>query len=139
VRALRFYTRGAPEVPTADHASILMAASVSDSAEDAALDFQQTVLTWTQMGYDLSELRAQVGEEAVFGWDTLYEGTDHPKRAALLLFRLWTVSGTVQWTDDPAEVTLDHALAVARLMELRIAAQAHGTLFGPEVLRKSAG
>lgn len=59
VRALRFYTRGAPEVPTADHASILMAASVSDSAEDAAMDFQQTVLTWTQMGYELSELGAE--------------------------------------------------------------------------------
>src|SRR6266508_4075170 len=40
LRALRFFTRGAPEVPTEDHASILLAASVSDSAVYATVDFQ---------------------------------------------------------------------------------------------------
>lgn len=125
VRALRFYTRGAPEVPTDEHASILLAASVSDSSEQAATDFHQTVSTWARLGYDLSPFSSDgVGDEAVAGWDVLYEGTDHPKRAALILFRLGRVSAEVQWTDDPAEVTLDHAAAMARLMELRIAALA---------------
>jgi hypothetical protein len=120
VRALRFYTRGAPEVPTEEHASILLAASISDSADLAAMDFQQTVLTWTNLGYDLAPLENGVGEESVAGWDLLYAGTDHPKQAALLLFRSGVVNATVQWTDDPDRVTLDHATAIARLMELRI-------------------
>ena len=123
VRALRFYTRGAPEVPTEEHASILLAVSISDSADLAAMDFQQTVLTWTHLGYDLSPLENGVGEEAVAGWDLLYAGTDHPKQAALLFFRTGMVNATVQWTDDPDRVTLDHAIAIARLMELRIDAQ----------------
>jgi hypothetical protein len=122
-RALRFYTRGAPEVPTEEHASILLAASISDSADLAAMDFQQTVLTWTSLGYDLEPLENAVGEEAVSGWDLLYVNTEHPKQAALLLFRAGIVNATVQWTDEPDRVTLDHAATVARLMELRIVAQ----------------
>jgi hypothetical protein len=120
VRALRFYTRGAPEVPTADHASILLAVSVGESTERAVHDFQETVRTWMEMGYELSDIGTEVGLEGVFGWDTLYAGTDHPKRAAVLIFRQRMVSATVQWTDDPSEVTFDHALAIARLIELRI-------------------
>jgi hypothetical protein len=124
VRVVRFFARGAPDVPTEDHASILLAASVNDSAQQAATDFHDTVSTWTRLGYDLAPLVVDgIGDEAVAGWEMLYEGTDHPKRAVLILFRLGRVSAEVQWTDDPAEVTLEHAAAIARLMELRIVAQ----------------
>ena len=122
VRAVRFYTRGDPELPTNEHASILLAVSVSDSVQQAAAEFQQTIVTWTQLGYELLPLENEVGDEAVSSWDILYPGTDHPKEAALILFRRADVNATVQWTDDPGEVTLAHALAIARLMELRIAA-----------------
>ena len=124
VRAIRLYTRGNPEVPTDEHASILLAASVSDSVELAAADFQETIHTWTNLGYELSPVQNEVGDEAAAGWDTLFVGTEHPKQAALLLFRRGAVNAVVQWTDDPAEVTLDHAFVIGRQMELRIDANA---------------
>ncbi len=120
VRALRFFTRGNPEVPTEEHASILLGAAVIDSVDHAATDFQETIRTWTDLGYQLAPLEDEVGDEAMAGWDTLYPGTDHPKQAAIVLFRRGPVNGTVQWTDDPGEITLAHAVAIARLMELRI-------------------
>ena len=121
VRAVRFYTRGDPEVPTEEHASILLAAAVSDSGDQAAKDFHETIRTWTALGYELSPLEGEVRDEAAAGWDTLNVGTDHPKQTALLLFRRAAVNATVQWTDNPEEVTLAHAVAIARLMELRMA------------------
>ena len=122
VRAVRFFTRGNPELPTDEHASILLAASVSDSVAQAEAEFQQTTATWASLGYQLAPLEGEVGDEAVAGWDALYFGTDHPKQAALLLFRRAAVNATVQWTDDPTEVTLAHAVAIGRLMDLRIEA-----------------
>ena len=120
-RAFRLYARGAPEVPTEDHASILLGAAVSDSGEHAAADFAETAATWARMGYTLSPLKDAVGEEAIAGSDMLFEGTDHPKQAVLVLFHTGMVNATVQWTDRPGKVTVEHAAAIARLMELRIA------------------
>lgn len=119
-RAFRLYTRGAPEVPTDEHASILLSAAISDSREHAATDFQETVLSWTRMGYVLSPLGDAVGEETMAGSNTLFGTTDHPKQAVLVLFRMGPVNGAVQWTDRPGEVTVEHAVAMAQLMELRI-------------------
>src|SRR5205807_5769 len=95
VRAIRFYTRGDPEIPTEEHGSILLAATVNDSVEQAEKDFQETIRTWTALGYDLSLLEGEVGDEAAAGWDTLNVGTDHPKQAAILLFRRAEISATV--------------------------------------------
>ena len=120
-RAFRLYARGAPEVPTEDHASILLGAAISDSGEHAAADFAETAATWARMGYTLSPLQDVVGEEAIAGSDVLFDGTDHPKQAVLVLFHTGMVTATVQWTDRPGEVTVEHAAAIARLMELRMA------------------
>ena len=60
VRAVRFYTRGDPEVPTEEHASILLAAAVSDSGDQAAKDLHETIRTWTALGYELSPLEGEV-------------------------------------------------------------------------------
>ncbi len=120
VRTIRLYTRGNPEMPSDEHASILLAVSLSDSVELAAADFQETIHTWTSLGYELSSVQGEVGDEAASGWDTMFVETEHPKQAALLLFRRGAVNAVVQWTDDPAEVTLDHAFAIGRQMELRI-------------------
>jgi len=119
VREVRFFTRGEPEAPTEEHASILVAATVSSSPAEATSEFARTVDTWTNLGYQLVPLDA-VGDEAVTGADMLYGGTDHPKQATLLLFRRAHVNGTVQWTDDPGEVMTADALALARTMQARI-------------------
>jgi hypothetical protein len=121
-RAFRLYTHGLPDVPTEEHASIMLAAAISDAPDHASADFDETVSSWSRMGYALSPVGNAVGEEAVAGSHMLFEGTDHPKQAVLVLFHLGMVNAAVQWTDQPGEVTVDHAVAIARRMELRIAA-----------------
>jgi hypothetical protein len=119
VRVLRFFTRGSPEVATDEHASILLAVTIGASTERAAHEFSETVAGWGSKGYDLFAVDGAIGDTAVAGWDLLYASTDHPKEAALLHFRQGAVNATVQWTDDPGDVTLEHVLAIARLIEAR--------------------
>jgi hypothetical protein len=119
VRAFRFFTRGAPQVATDEHASILLVVSVGESSERAAVEFSDAVTSWTRMGYDLAPLEGAIGDIAVAGWDVFFAGTDHPKEGALLHFRAGAVNATVQWTDDPGAITLEHVLAIARLIETR--------------------
>jgi len=122
VRVFRFYTRGAPEVPTDEHASILLVVALCESPQRAGADFQETVASWSWMGYRLASLNGALGDEAYAGEMMFFEGTDHPKQGLLLQFRLGSGHATVQWTDDPDEPVLGDALTIARLIEDRMTA-----------------
>jgi hypothetical protein len=74
------------------------------------------------MGYRISSLDEILGDEAYVGEMTFFKGTDHPKQGILLQFRLGSGHATVQWTDDPDEPALEDALAIAWLIEVRVAA-----------------
>jgi hypothetical protein len=122
VRVFRFYARGAPEVPTDEHASILLVVAQCESPQQARADFEETVASWSRMGYRLASLNGTLGDEAYAGEMMFFEGTDHPKQGLLLQFRLGSGHATVQWTDDPDEPVLEDALAIARLIEVHMAA-----------------
>lgn len=119
LRLYRFYTRGTPEVPTEEHASILIGVAVNETVERAAIDFHDTVASWSRMGYGLSSLNVELGDEAVAGWDGVAAGSEYPKRGALVLARFGAIIAAVQWTDDPSKVTLDEVVTIARLIEER--------------------
>lgn len=123
-RIYRFYTRGDPEVPSDEHASILLAVTIADTIELATREFHDTIASWSRMGYGLSSFDGELGDEAVAGWDGI-AGGDYPKRGALVLARFGAITATVQWVDNPNAVTLDAVVDVAQLIERRAyAAQA---------------
>lgn len=117
-RAYRFYTRGEPDIPFDDHASILLGVAIADTIEDAAGEFHDGIVSWTRMGYRLASIDVDLGDEAMAGWDGLASG-DYPKRGALVLARFGAVIAAVQWIDDPDEVTIDAVVDVARVIEQR--------------------
>jgi hypothetical protein len=124
-RVIRFYAREDPDTPTPSHATILMVVSWSDSAEGADAEFRDTAASWARMGYTLTPLPASVGEEALQGQQAFFQDTDNPKEGTLVEFREGLATVTVQWTDTPGAAGLDAPLAIAQLIESRLA-EVHG-------------
>ncbi|HZT09385.1 MAG TPA: hypothetical protein VFC51_20360 [Chloroflexota bacterium] len=116
LRILRMYTRGDPDAPTGDHASLLVSVAVSDTLDEARQEFADVVSGLEGKGYTVIPLDGMLGDEAVARtWD-LYTGTNHPKSAAAVHFRSGTVTIAVQWTDNPDQPVLEMALATARAL-----------------------
>jgi hypothetical protein len=118
LRIYRFYTRGEPEVPSDDHASILLGVTVTESTDAATKEFHDAIAAWSRMGYGLASFDEELGDESVAGWDGMAAG-EYPKRAALIVTRFGRIIVMAQWTDDPNAVTLDSLVEVARLIEGR--------------------
>ena len=112
-RATRFYTRGDPEVPTEEHASLLVSIAVSEQMAEAQDEFETAPDGWTTRGFTFEPLGLPLGDQAVLGRATFFADSRHPKEAILVLFRAGRINVAVQWTDDFDLPNLDSALWVA--------------------------
>jgi hypothetical protein len=119
-RATRFFTRGDPQVPTEEHASLLVAVAVSNQLGDAHEEFITATEGWTTRDYVFEPLALPLGEEAVLGRTTYFKDSLHPKEAILILFRSGRINAAIQWTDDFDQPNADNALWVAERIEARL-------------------
>ncbi len=118
-RVIRLYTRDHPEIPTDQHASILLSVAVSDSVEAAMREYQDVLAGLQDKGYGVTSLDGAVGEQALgTQWD-LFPGTDHPKTTGLVHYRSGSLNISVQWTDDLDKPVLQWALSAAQALESR--------------------
>jgi hypothetical protein len=119
-RATRFYTRGDPEVPTEEHASLLVAVAVSDQPSDAREEFETAMAGWTTRDFAFESLGRSLGDQAMLGRSTYFRDSLHPKEAILILFRDDRINVAVQWTDDFSQPNADNALWIAEVIGQRL-------------------
>jgi hypothetical protein len=119
-RAFRVYLRGDQPGPLEARSALMVSAAVSDSVESAMSEFQIAQRGWSATSsYEFEPLNLALGDEAMIGHASLAADTSYPKTGTLILFRLGTLNGAVQLTNDLGQPSFDQALALAQIIEAR--------------------
>lgn len=119
VALLKWYERQNPQVATDDVTGLQMGVSISPSADVAADVATNTIAEWTARGWNFASLERPIGDAAVVGRNVVDPESARPSESIIVYFRVGAVNVTVQWFDFRDLPNVDHAIAVARLIEDR--------------------
>ena len=120
---LRWYERPIPEAGPGVTTLLGVFAQVADSAEAAEEVTRATVAMWEAGGVRFEPLPG-IGEQAVLGRMPVTVGGARPGEAVFIYFRLGNFAGGALWGDAREVPAAENALAMARLIEAKMAAGA---------------
>ena len=120
----RHYVRRAPDSTVGHETRLIVAAEVADSPARAADRLRADTRDIPGQGWSFESLDGVIGDESAVGRKDLDREGPRPSEWVQVKFRIGATLGVAVWGDYADLPNIEEALAVARVIEARMAARA---------------